>query len=313
MRLRFRIRATASPPGQVSTGSTPIERTVDIDGAASEIQFGRQHGVQVQLPFAAISGLHARLSRQGVSWTITDLGSANGTWVGTTRLTALAPRPLVPGDTFRLADVQVTFTQAISEGADPAGGTVESTATIARRLVNDLFRGGGGADVARIVVDSGPTTGQAIALSTADRPYRAGRGADCEIRLPDEDVSREHASFRRSWEGVVVSDLGSKNGVTISGERVQGTRRMRDGETATVGATRLRLDDPEDRYLREIQKPQQAQPARPVSKPAAAVALPPTIQPPARKWSAMPGVLAALAMVVLLGVLGLAAWLVLGH
>jgi pSer/pThr/pTyr-binding forkhead associated (FHA) protein len=72
--------------------------------------------------------------------------------------------------------------------------------------------------------------------------------------LTDEDVSREHAAFERRWQGVYVRDLGSKNGLEIAGRRLRTERRVHDGEVVVVGGTQLRVDDPEERYLRQMEE-----------------------------------------------------------
>jgi pSer/pThr/pTyr-binding forkhead associated (FHA) protein len=72
--------------------------------------------------------------------------------------------------------------------------------------------------------------------------------------VPDDDISREHAEFERRWDGVFVRDLGSKNGVLLMGERVASERRLSDGDVLRLGQTTFRLDDPEDRYLRQLEE-----------------------------------------------------------
>jgi predicted component of type VI protein secretion system len=72
--------------------------------------------------------------------------------------------------------------------------------------------------------------------------------------VPDDDISREHAEFERRWDGVFVRDLDSKNGVLLMGERLAGERRLSDGDVLRLGQTTFRLEDPEDRYLRQLQE-----------------------------------------------------------
>jgi transcriptional regulator with AAA-type ATPase domain len=44
-----------------------------------------------------------------------------------------------------------------------------------------------------------------------------GRDATCTVRLESEYVSRQHAALTRSGPLIIVSDLGSKNGVAVNG------------------------------------------------------------------------------------------------
>src|SRR5262249_10156708 len=74
---------------------------------------------------------------------------------------------------------------------------------------------------------------------------------------------------------VVVRDLGSKNGVLVAGARVDSSRRLRDGDLVEIGPVTLRLDDPVDRYLRELEGEPPPPPAAPAGAPLAVPAPPP--------------------------------------
>ncbi len=234
---------------------------VDVEPTGDEVRIGRRAGLEIQLPFATVSGLHARIYRQGSEWGVLDMGSSNGTFVGQARLPLGVPRVLKAGDVIRVADVNLTFEGEL--GASPAGvpgasAGPESTATLARRLVNDMFQSVGGAEVAKIVVTSGPASGQSLTLALPDRTYRLGRSPDCDLVLPDDDVSREHAAFEKRWQGVFVRDLGSKNGVQMEGQKIRGERRLRHGDVMLVGTTQLRVEDPEEKYLRDMEDKEKA-------------------------------------------------------
>jgi pSer/pThr/pTyr-binding forkhead associated (FHA) protein len=140
--------------------------------------------------------------------------------------------------------------------------------------------------------------------------YPVGRASTCALVLADEDVSREHAAFERRWSGVEVRDLGSKNGIEVDGVRVEVTARLRDGQVVLVGNTRLRCEDPEDRYLRQMQE--QAERAGttfvPTDDPPAREEPP----PPPRRPGMGPGAIAAVALVVLAALGGLVLWFLVG-
>jgi Inner membrane component of T3SS, cytoplasmic domain len=71
-----------------------------------------------------------------------------------------------------------------------------------------------------------------------------GRGTEATIQLDHEDVSRRHAELDVGPEGVVVRDLGSKNGVRVDTERVEGSRRVVHGQTIALGELALVLSHP---------------------------------------------------------------------
>ena len=204
---------------------------MDVEPAGDEVRIGRRAGLEIQLPFATISSLHARVVRHGKGWALLDMGSVNGTFVGEARLQVGIPRVINPGELLKLADVSMVFEGELGGVAPPPKGT-ESTATIARRLVNDLFQAVAGAEVARIIVETGNSAGKAMALATPDRAYKIGRSPECDLVLSDDAISREHAAFERRWQGVFVRDLGSKNGIEIDGKKVKDEERIHDGRAA---------------------------------------------------------------------------------
>jgi pSer/pThr/pTyr-binding forkhead associated (FHA) protein len=229
---------------------------VQIEPRVGDLVIGRRRGSDIELPFAEVSDQHARLSRGEQGWLLADLGSANGTSVNGHRLMPFVVQALAVGDILRLASVELVFEGegGPAPGADGQAGAAESTATLARRLVSDLFGRGRPTEVARVVVTDGPARDRELRLDVVGCCYRVGRGAGCDLVVPDDDISREHAEFERRWDGVFVRDLDSKNGVLLLGERLASERRLSDGDVLRLGQTTFRLDDPEDRYLRQLEE-----------------------------------------------------------
>jgi hypothetical protein len=58
-----------------------------IDVARDQATVGREVGCDVVLDHGSISRRHARVERRGMSWYVVDLGSANGTFVNSARVT----------------------------------------------------------------------------------------------------------------------------------------------------------------------------------------------------------------------------------
>jgi len=65
--------------------------------------------------------------------------------------------------------------------------------------------------------------------------YRFGRDPECEVHLPESNVSRVHA--RATWDGTTLTmeDQKSTNGVFVNGERIAAPVVLRDGDVVAVG------------------------------------------------------------------------------
>ncbi|MFF4588914.1 FHA domain-containing protein [Streptomyces sp. NPDC001388] len=97
---------------------------------------------------------------------------------------------------------------------------------------------------ARLHVVAGPDAGGVHLLHGGQ--VRVGRSADAEVPLDDPDVSRLHCAVTLSPDGrATVTDLGSTNGTTLDGVRVQ-TRPVRlvPGALLRIGESALRLAPP---------------------------------------------------------------------
>ncbi len=69
-------------------------------------------------------------------------------------------------------------------------------------------------------------------------PVTLGRAADCDIVLPERQISRYHARIEWDADGYVLRDLGSKNGTFVNGEKVRGQLyRLRDGDEISLATT----------------------------------------------------------------------------
>lgn len=78
-----------------------------------------------------------------------------------------------------------------------------------------------------LVAQDGPLKGQRWALS---HTLMLGRDPTCEVIIQDRQVSRFHARVTPTPEGVLVEDLGSKNGTNHNGTEVAGPVMLQDGD-----------------------------------------------------------------------------------
>lgn len=62
-----------------------------------------------------------------------------------------------------------------------------------------------------------------------------GRSRDADIFIPDQWLSRMHAEILLDHGGLMVADLGSKNGTLVNGMRIQGRTPLRKGDQIKLG------------------------------------------------------------------------------
>lgn len=61
-----------------------------------------------------------------------------------------------------------------------------------------------------------------------------GREASCDIVVEDRQVSRQHVRIRSTDNGVMLEDLGSKNGTHHNGDRIQEPVQLQDGDIIQI-------------------------------------------------------------------------------
>jgi len=71
--------------------------------------------------------------------------------------------------------------------------------------------------------------------------FVVGRAVTCQLSLDDPLVSRAHARFLTNVDGVTLDDLGSRNGVKVNGEKVNGVRRLEHGDQVLIGQQEIVL------------------------------------------------------------------------
>ncbi len=94
---------------------------------------------------------------------------------------------------------------------------------------------------AMLVLQRGAETGRRWPLDRT-RTLTIGRDEDCDIHLPDRQVSRNHARIYWAGDHYRIEDLGSKNGTHVNGQDVQGNTSLplQDGDELQI-ALRFKL------------------------------------------------------------------------
>ena len=88
----------------------------------------------------------------------------------------------------------------------------------------------------RMTTPGRPTQEALLALE----PLEVGSSPECQLSTVDPLISRRHCLLSRMDAGILLEDLGSKNGSFINGVRVE-RGWVQPGQTITVGDSRLEL------------------------------------------------------------------------
>ncbi|MBA2463203.1 MAG: MMPL family transporter [Actinobacteria bacterium] len=209
------VAATGGMTLKIESGD---ERGREIEALGEEFVIGRDERSELVLSDPTVSGRHASLAvLPDGSAVITDLGSRNGTFLNGRQIYEAVL--LVGGERLRLGD------------------TVISIKTPRRRAETVVAESG-----VWLTVHSGPERGTTVKLTAAE--FVIGRDEDCDLVLPDVQLSRRHAAFRALGSGfIALTDLGSTNGTFVNGRRIDGPVELGGEERIQVGDTQLRLGE----------------------------------------------------------------------
>lgn len=82
-----------------------------------------------------------------------------------------------------------------------------------------------------LVAQAGPLKGQRWQLG---QPLVLGRDPTCDVMISDRQISRFHARLTPTSEGVILEDMGSKNGTHHNGTSLTAPVVLQDGDFISV-------------------------------------------------------------------------------
>jgi DNA-binding winged helix-turn-helix (wHTH) protein len=86
-------------------------------------------------------------------------------------------------------------------------------------------------DYPLFIAQEGPLKGQRWQLS---QTIVLGRESTCDVVVADRQISRFHARLSPTSEGVILEDLGSKNGTHLNGVLLTAPVVLQDGDVVSV-------------------------------------------------------------------------------
>src|SRR5687767_8385961 len=185
------------------------------------VEIGRDPSCALVLHDESVSRRHARAEQSADGMRMLDLGSGNGIWVGTERVTDIVLRP------GQRCSIGSTVFECCEEVPVMAAAAANAATMLMDRSAIDLSELQGPAEpetqavgfVVRVIVGGEVVTrGQEFIVDGGE--VTIGRGADCGIVLDERDVSRKSAKIEVVPEGFLVTDLGGSVGVWRDNRKV---------------------------------------------------------------------------------------------
>ncbi len=178
-----------------------------------QVRVGFDRTNEVAVPFEGVSRRHARISFDGKSYWIEDLGSSNGTFLNGRRLVRKQ----------RLAHLDVA---TLGRYAD---------LICVRRQVQTARATRSGIRSAWLEAIDGPEAGSRREIPRGS--ITIGRSPASNVVVDSHLVSKSHARLERSGLQLVVIDLQSSNATFVNGERID-SAALADGDEISLGGGR---------------------------------------------------------------------------
>jgi diguanylate cyclase (GGDEF)-like protein len=89
-----------------------------------------------------------------------------------------------------------------------------------------------------IVILSGPETGRRVTITSPT--FEIGRAATCDLCIPQESISRQHARIDSDATSYFIEDLGSTNGTLVNDVPVR-RKQLADGDLIRLGRSMLKF------------------------------------------------------------------------
>ncbi len=222
--------------------NTKSQEEQEYDLPQDNILFGRTNTCDIELPQKSVSRRHAEISRIDQDYFISDLGSGNGTYLNQKRLRPEEKHLLRSGDILRIEDYNIRF--FLTEGEEALEEDTD-TDVLEIKLIKKMMKALDSEEIPSVEVLNGVAAGKRVNLPQDSTPFLIGRGEECHLPIQENVLSRNHVKLESKWGGVVITDLGSKNGTFVNNEPVQ-EKLLRDGDRIMLGTVKLLYRNPKE-------------------------------------------------------------------
>ncbi len=180
-----------------------------------EYILGRSQEADLSIPDSKISRRHVKLTVNAATGCyLMDLGSANGTLLNGMPLQPRVSVPFGKDETLFIGGYELQLQPLSSEsmtGVQIGKTEVGEMVIGATQVVNAVT-----APILRYREGNGALN----ELQLLNGEQVLGRSSEAQLRIPSSKMSRRHARLFVQGEQVWLTDLNSKNGITINGQRI---------------------------------------------------------------------------------------------
>lgn len=203
----------------------------ELDLTTEKVLIGRAENCTIKLEDPLVSREHCEIREAGGKYFLSDLESANGTYVGSRRISR--DYELKENDIIKVGPYTIGFTLSEFEKPTRIIGVAEGGRT---EKATEIFSFSG---APRVLIRSGSEVGKIYDLS--NNPL-VGRDPECDILLNESTVSRRHARFQFIDNKITVMDVGSRAGTRINGKLIDKPTMLKDGDKVQLGEVILEVD-----------------------------------------------------------------------
>jgi ABC-type multidrug transport system ATPase subunit len=201
-----------------------VRNTHRLD-SGQEYRIGRDDRADIPLIDARVSWEHAVIRAEGPVWVLEDLGSRNGTFLGSERVTRL----------------EITSRYVVHFGHPEDGPVLRFELTAPERPQAPAPDRGFEPHPMDTTFMPGVLREPTSKVRIQSKVMKIGRRPDNDIVVPDLGVSKQHAELRLSPTGrYQIIDLGSHNGTFVNGTRVN-QAELKDDDIIAIGHATYRV------------------------------------------------------------------------
>ncbi len=187
------------------------------------LSIGRARDNDIVIENLSVSRNHARIRKEGNQFILTDLNSANGSFVNGVRITRVE---VVDEDVITIGKHKLLFLDKKPTDEEIIGEAFGAERTM---LVDRSFN-------AFLAVTKGKQKDQTFKITKYETYI--GRASDNDVRLHDWFVSKKHAVIIRQGSNYFIKDLGSWRGTMVNGKNIRDCELKEDDEVQ-LGTTVL--------------------------------------------------------------------------